>query len=102
VSPYLNLLRRDAPVALNYYNLVRPEIEFRNSIQQLQTQTTTDQQAIADLTAATTLPATGHAVGFQTHLRYFQTLGAGRGGARPTSGIQTAPARTPARAPARR
>src|SRR5438105_2383706 len=42
-SPYLNLLRRDNPLgaAGNYYGLVRPEINFRNSIGQLETQQTT-------------------------------------------------------------
>src|SRR4051812_45352389 len=46
VSPYLNLLRTDQPAGLNYYNLVRPQVEFRSSIGQLQQQTATDQQAI--------------------------------------------------------
>ena len=32
-SPYLNLLRRGTNPAVNYYGLVRPEIDFRNSLQ---------------------------------------------------------------------
>ena len=35
VSPYQNLFRFGASTANNYYNLVKPEIEFRSSIQQL-------------------------------------------------------------------
>ena len=49
VSPYINLLRRDNPAYLNYYGLVRPEVEFRNSINLLQQQVTTNQQSITDL-----------------------------------------------------
>jgi hypothetical protein len=98
------LLRRDAPAAVNYYNLVRPEIEFRNAIEQLQGQTTANQQAIADLTTPTALPPTGHRVGFQTQRRYFQTLGSGgtATGTTPAAGGTQAPARPPSRTPSRR
>ena len=34
-SPYLNLLRRDSPTYLNYYGLVRPQQDFRRSVQTL-------------------------------------------------------------------
>ncbi len=94
VSPYLNLTRRDSFAANNYYNLVRPEFAFRGAISQLQQQTTTNQQAVTELqTGATTLPATGHPVAFQSHLRYFQNLA----GPRPTRPATVAPARPPSR-----
>ena len=74
VSPYLQLNRLGAPPALNYYNLVRPQFQFGNAIQQLGQQVITGQQDIANLETPTPLPPTGHAVGFQTHLRYFGTF----------------------------
>ena len=35
-SPYLNLVRPGGSPALNYYGLVRPEVQARQSIQNLQ------------------------------------------------------------------
>jgi hypothetical protein len=75
VTPWLNLYRGGNPAALNYYNLVRPEMDFRSSIQQLQQQSGANQQAIADLTNPTSLPVTGTGAGFMTHSIYFQTRG---------------------------
>ncbi|HYT88283.1 MAG TPA: hypothetical protein VEL76_06155 [Gemmataceae bacterium] len=75
ISPYLSLVQPGGDTALNYYNLVRPQIEFRNTIGQLQLQTAAEQETLTALQAPSELPATGHAVGFQTHRRYFQTLG---------------------------
>ena len=80
VSPFLNLNRRGTSPALNYYNLVRPEVEFRNSAQQLQQQITNNQQAISGLQAAQGLRATGQRAQFMTHTRFFMTLG-GQGAA---------------------
>jgi hypothetical protein len=87
VSPYLNLLRNDQPTYLNYYGLVRPQVDFRGSIGQLQQQTTADQQAISNLGATPGLSSTGHAVGFGTQYRYYMTLGrTGGSGFRPGIG----------------
>src|SRR5438552_14759869 len=72
VSPYLNLLRGGSGFAGNYYNLVRPELEFRSNIQQLQTQTTANREAVSALETASGLPTTGHRTGFMTHGRFFQ------------------------------
>ena len=47
VSPYLNLLRQGNSQALNYYGLVRPQVEFRSGIQQLQQQGNTQQAELA-------------------------------------------------------
>jgi hypothetical protein len=89
VSPYLNLLRRDQPRSLNYYNLVRPQIDTRAAIGQLQGQVRTNEQAISSLEAETELPTTGHSAGFMTHQRFFLTGGsrgeAGRSRTAPTA-----------------
>src|SRR5262245_20324517 len=52
VSPYLSLFRQGSPPGVNYYNLVRPQIEFNSSIQQLQQQVGVNRQGIADLQQA--------------------------------------------------
>jgi hypothetical protein len=76
VSPYLNLLRRDNPAYLNYYGLVRPEVEFRNSINRLQQQVNTNQESISNLESTTPLPVTGHPAYFLNTARYFLTQNA--------------------------
>lgn len=80
-SPYLNLLRRDQPLVSNYYGLVRPEINLRNSIGQLETQQTITGNEQAALQNSLTLPPTGHASRFQTHSKYFLNSGGAGGGA---------------------
>ena len=90
ISPYLNLAQPFGIPAVNYYSLVRPQIAFRNAIQNLEQGVAADQNAIANSQAANAFPATGHSVGFQTHQRYFGTYevtrpagagsGAGSGG----------------------
>lgn len=52
VSPYLNLYRRGSSLAVNYYGLVRPAIDFQNAIQDLQ-------QQVGDLPS----PGTGQGAG---------------------------------------
>ncbi|HET6575737.1 MAG TPA: hypothetical protein VFG68_19205 [Fimbriiglobus sp.] len=75
-SPYLNLLRQDNPTYLNYYGLVRPQLDFRQSLQNLrfdlsayQSQSQTNGQA--------TLPGTGHRTVFMNTMGYFMTMGGG-------------------------
>jgi hypothetical protein len=99
VSPYLNLLRRGSDPAINYYGIVRPQIDFRSSIAGLQQQvigldTTVDQQG-----QAAALGPTGHPVTFMNYSHYFSGInGAGRAGApAPAAGAITG---TPARASA--
>jgi hypothetical protein len=89
VSPYLNLLRSGSAPGVNYYGLVRPEFEFRRNIGQLQAQNFAQQQAITGLQTAPTTVTTGHPVGFQNHLGYFQNLSAL--GAGPFTGGTTQP-----------
>src|SRR5262249_16465841 len=70
-SPYLNLAR-PGNAANNYYGLVRPEIEFRNSISGLQTQYGALSQEVHNpITAETPLPATGHKTYFMSYSHYF-------------------------------
>src|SRR5581483_8666255 len=83
VSPYLNLLRQGATPGFNYSTLVRPEIDFRTSINQLSGQTLANQQAITGLAQQNLYGGplvTGAQVGFQNHLVYFQSLSGGPGG----------------------
>lgn len=91
-SPYLNLLRRDNSTALNYYGLVRPQIAFREGLQDLdqQQQSYLNDQQNAPNSASKVLPPTGHSTGFLTHRRYFLTkssvgFGGGGGGYGPNS-----------------
>ncbi len=75
-SPYLNLLRglggaRRGSPAMNYYGLVRPELDFRSNIQNLQQQVTTIGMQTTAEQAASGLPTTGHAVQFMNTARYF-------------------------------
>jgi hypothetical protein len=79
LSPYLNLLQNGQPPGVNLYGIVRPEIEFRSSIQRLQQQVQTNQQAI-DVQNTTVLPTTGHFAGFMTQGAYFQSFTGGAAG----------------------
>jgi hypothetical protein len=69
VSPYLNLTR-GGNLANNYFNLVRPQIDTRNSLQSLQSQVNT---LDAGLQPGATAPelSTGHAVQFMNYSKYF-------------------------------
>src|SRR5947208_342000 len=89
VSPYLNLARRGTPAGINYYGLVRPEMEFRNAYQGLQNQAA-QQQMMQGVDAQTGLPTTGHTAVFLNTGSYFQSFSPGLG--------LTRPAATPAQA----
>jgi hypothetical protein len=70
VSPYMNLYRRGSSIAVNYYGLVRPAIDFRGAVQNLQSE-------INDLPgpgtgAAGTDPANAYLTGSRTR---FMTTG---------------------------
>jgi hypothetical protein len=82
VSPYQNLYRGGNSPNRNYYDLVRPELDFRSSLQQLQQQNQATQQSISELQTPAGPLVTGHQAGFMTHQNYFQTHGnGGTGGA---------------------
>lgn len=75
-SPYLNLTRPGGTPALNYYGLVRPELQFRQSIQNLQGAVTANQQVIGNLqTGGTGVPTTGHPTQFLNYGGYFLNSG---------------------------
>jgi hypothetical protein len=88
-SPYLNLNRTGGTAAQNYFGLVRPELDFRQGLQNLNQQATYNQQLIADLGNQPQL-ATGHRIFFNNTSHFFGNLqgpgtgtgaGAGRAGA---------------------
>ena len=82
VSPYLNLFR-GGPPAINYYGLVRPQLETNRFIQQ-QELLAAQQQAHPLGVVVTT--GTGHPTSFMSYRQYFLTQG---GGAVPSTGPQT-------------
>jgi hypothetical protein len=92
ISPYLQLNRGGDP-AVNYYGLVRPQLNFQNAEGQIvqavnSAQQTADQAANQGVIDRFMRP-TGHRVGFQTQGRYFLTLsqGASSGGVGGFSGV---------------
>lgn len=88
-SPYLNLLRAGGSPALNYYGLVRPEMQFRDSIQNLSNSVSQNQQAIGNIMATgNALPATGHPTQFMNLGGYFMN-NSGMGGAASPGGMQS-------------
>ncbi len=89
-SPYLNLLRNNNPAYVNYYGLVRPEVDFRSSINGLQQGVATNAAGISSLDAAG-LPLTGHPTAFMNTSHYFLNRG-GQGTPGGTGGGATAPA----------
>jgi hypothetical protein len=103
VSPFINLFRQGNSPALNYYGLVRPQLEFRNAYQQLQQQQVSaeQQQAAVGPADVSGLPPTGHVAQFNTQGRYFMTRGAlgsanaAPGGATPYRPAAASPPRTP-------
>jgi hypothetical protein len=86
-SPYLNLYRSNNP-GIDYFGLVRPQLEFNNFIQQqglLNSQflnQTGAQQASSGF-------VTGHTTRFLSYNQYFMSVGSGGGGS--IAGPQTAP-----------
>lgn len=89
VSPYLNLLRPGTSPAINYYGLVRPEMNFLNSVQALQAQLGYAQQAAA--LQAGEVGTTGHPVYFLNYGSYFLNTT----GQSSVAGGPQAPARAP-------
>jgi hypothetical protein len=95
-SPYLNIVRPGASTAVNYFGIVRPELAFRGSIGQLQTDVDTNRQLITTGRDAAGGPAgltTGHASVFLNTGGYFlnSTGGAagrvGPGGGQPAGAV---------------
>jgi hypothetical protein len=98
VSPYINLFRGGVNPAINYYGIVRPEVDFRRSIGGLQQQLIAQQQAAAAPEEYGVLPATGHLPTFRNYAHYFADR-TGQSTAiapRPPGGAVPRPAPTPA------
>jgi len=89
-SPYLNLVRPGSP-GMNYYGLVRPEVEIRNNLQQLQRNATRLQSQFNQATGNDL--ATGHPSAFMYFGGYYPGLGQGSLQSRGFS--NTTPARPP-------
>jgi hypothetical protein len=79
-SPYLNLLRAGNSAGVNYYGLVRPELEFRGAYQGLQQQFNQQQNAGQTATDQFGLPVTGHTATFLNTGGYFLNLSGGGAG----------------------
>jgi hypothetical protein len=82
VSPYLSLFRQGTPPAVSYFNIVRPQIDFNSSINNLQQQVGFNRQAIGDLQQGgmrtnSPLPPTGFVPSFQNYRGYFLTYSGG-------------------------
>jgi hypothetical protein len=81
LNPYLNLLNRGNP-AINYYGIVRPQIQQGQQLQMLQfglnrtaaEAATAEQTALTAPGASAVLPDTGHVAGFMTQTKYFNTV----------------------------
>jgi hypothetical protein len=72
VSPYLNLTRRGSSAGVNYFGLVRPQLEFRNAYRELQQQSVNNQFGTAQSSDPQTgLPHTGHTAVFLNTGGYF-------------------------------
>jgi hypothetical protein len=79
-SPYLNLARSGSSPTLNYYGLVRPEINNRQNIQAIQSVAASNQRSIGDLVNGGEFPTTGVSSQFMNHYSYFQNQGSGNFG----------------------
>lgn len=79
VSPYLNL-DRGGNVGVNYYGLVRPQLQFATQIQQLQGQEAETAAQLATGGGPVTVPATGVQAGFMNFSHYYGYRPIGTGG----------------------
>lgn len=89
-SPYLNLVRPGANPAINYYGLVRPQMDFARSIQGLQGQLLSTQQSIMSQQAGGEVLTTGHPVYFLNYGAFFLNTGAGQSSSAGTGPAPTA------------
>jgi len=79
-SPYLNLNRGGSP-AINYYGLVRPELQFRQSLLHLANDVAANQQALGSGNPGMNdMPFTGHPTQFMNLGGYFMNNGSIGGG----------------------
>ena len=85
---WLNLQRQGNGAAANYYQLVRPNFQTQNALQNIQQEYNSLTQSATNPNNNTTEQATGHAATFMNYGHYYPKLGAGSGGgaARPGGG----------------
>ena len=80
VSPYLNLMRPASLPAINYYDLVRPQMQFQSAITNLQQNQASLIQGMTTGGAAADSPVmTGHTVMFGNLSHYYAGGAAGGG-----------------------
>jgi hypothetical protein len=108
VSPYLNLLQGNNSPGFNYFTQVRPQLEFRNGIRNLQQQVANNRTAISALSARDTggVAVTGHGTTFFNTGGYFsggagaaQRSTANRAQTRPQSSSPQTPSTKPPSVP---
>jgi hypothetical protein len=88
-SPYLNLIRNGNSPGVNYYGLVRPQLEFRSAMQNLQGQVNMNQQMIGQMqNQSLQMSDTGHSTMFMNLNGYFMNSG-GTGAQRGNPGMNT-------------
>jgi len=71
ISPYLNLLRGNGSPVINYYGLVRPQMQAQSNFQSLQNQLN-PYNAAQNANGYEQPLVTGHPFGFQNSRMYFQ------------------------------
>ena len=76
VSPYINLGRPQIGPAIDYYGIIRPQLDLRQNLQGLQQQVNTNEQTLGSITEPRAISPTGVAANFNTQYRYFMNRGA--------------------------
>jgi hypothetical protein len=71
----LNLLQRGGTPAINYYGLVRPQLQYNTAINSLEQQVAQTRVAIT-AQESLNVPTTGHQISFLTYQRFFLNVGA--------------------------
>jgi len=78
VSPYLSLLNRNNSLAFNYYEMYRPQVEFRNAYRQLNQDVSQLNERLTQQEQAfqrSQLGPTGHTTTFMNTGRYYPMSG---------------------------
>jgi hypothetical protein len=78
ISPYININRGGASPAVNYFNIVQPQLQFNEAIGQLEQQQGALGQAVSN--QAGLGAATGHPTSFGNYSHYYRMRSGGMGG----------------------
>jgi hypothetical protein len=78
VSPYINLLRSNSSTLVNYYGLVRPEQNFAQALQGLNSQQQMNSAALNAMDPNAT-PSSGTSIRFMNTQPYFMSINRGGG-----------------------